>query len=171
MPNVNIDLGEQEHDRLADIKEAHGLTWRGLLLQGANKLGEDPLGTPATVQDYDIAPIQNGWRMEFNETGDVYESNDGRNWEKVEKDNEDTWSVIPYDGMRYDEGGSFWLVAPPEDWTGGPLNQWDPFVFERSEFEDWQEGEYHKLPEKVLRAVAEEERQLKTMRRLIGGSY
>ncbi|WP_281373053.1 hypothetical protein [Halosimplex rubrum] len=41
MPNLNIEVDEEEFERLTEIKEAHGLTWRGLVIQGAQKLDTD----------------------------------------------------------------------------------------------------------------------------------
>lgn len=41
--NLNIELTEQEHERLTEIKETHGLTWRGLLFQAAKHLDDEPI--------------------------------------------------------------------------------------------------------------------------------
>ncbi|WP_436348892.1 hypothetical protein [Natronorubrum sp. FCH18a] len=41
MPNLNIDVDEDEYDRLKEVKEANGLTWKGMLLQGAKSLDTD----------------------------------------------------------------------------------------------------------------------------------
>ncbi|MFC7237829.1 hypothetical protein ACFQS4_06295 [Saliphagus sp. GCM10025317] len=38
MPNLNIEVDQDEYDRLSEIKDAHGLTWKGVLLQGAKSL-------------------------------------------------------------------------------------------------------------------------------------
>ncbi len=44
MPNLNIEVDQEEYDRLSEIKDAHGLTWKGVLLQGAKSLDtEGPL--------------------------------------------------------------------------------------------------------------------------------
>ncbi|WP_267879169.1 hypothetical protein [Halarchaeum acidiphilum] len=44
MPNLNIEVSDEEHERLSEVKEAHGLTWRGLVIQGAKALDtEGPL--------------------------------------------------------------------------------------------------------------------------------
>ncbi len=44
MPNLNIEVDQEEYDRLSEIKDAHGLTWKGMLLQGAKSLDtEGPL--------------------------------------------------------------------------------------------------------------------------------
>ncbi|WP_267877942.1 hypothetical protein [Natrinema versiforme] len=44
MPNLNIEVDQDEYDRLREIKDAHGLTWKGVLLQGAKSLDtEGPL--------------------------------------------------------------------------------------------------------------------------------
>ncbi|SIS10252.1 hypothetical protein [Natronorubrum thiooxidans] len=44
MPNLNIEVDQDEYDRLSKIKAAHGLTWKGVLLQGAKSLDtEGPL--------------------------------------------------------------------------------------------------------------------------------
>lgn len=44
MPNLNIEVDQEEYDRLSEIKDAHGLTWKGMLLQGARSLDtEGPL--------------------------------------------------------------------------------------------------------------------------------
>jgi len=44
MTNLNIEVSEDEYDRLSEVKDAHGLTWRGLVLQGAKALDtEGPL--------------------------------------------------------------------------------------------------------------------------------
>ncbi|ELY42720.1 MULTISPECIES: hypothetical protein [Natrialbaceae] len=44
MPNLNIEVDQDEYDRLSEIKDAHGLTWKGVLLQGAKSLDtEGPL--------------------------------------------------------------------------------------------------------------------------------
>ncbi|MFB1066269.1 hypothetical protein [Natrinema sp. H-ect4] len=44
MPNLNIEVDQDEYDRLSEIKDAHGLTWKGMLLQGAKSLDtEGPL--------------------------------------------------------------------------------------------------------------------------------
>ena len=44
MPNLNIEVSEEEYDRLSEVKDAHGLTWRGLVIQGAKVLDtEGPL--------------------------------------------------------------------------------------------------------------------------------
>jgi len=44
MPNLNIEVSNEEYDRLSDVKDAHGLTWRGLVIQGARALDtEGPL--------------------------------------------------------------------------------------------------------------------------------
>ena len=44
MTNLNIEVSDEEYEKLREIKEAHGLTWRGLLIQGANALDtEGPL--------------------------------------------------------------------------------------------------------------------------------
>ncbi|SIS09465.1 hypothetical protein [Natronorubrum daqingense] len=44
MPNLNIEVDQDEYDRLSEIKDAHGLTWKGVLLQGARSLDtEGPL--------------------------------------------------------------------------------------------------------------------------------
>ncbi|SDK05562.1 hypothetical protein [Natronorubrum texcoconense] len=44
MPNLNIEVDQDEYDRLSEIKDAHGLTWKGMLLQGARSLDtEGPL--------------------------------------------------------------------------------------------------------------------------------
>lgn len=44
MPNLNIEVDQDEYDRLSKIKDAHGLTWKGVLLQGAKSLDtEGPL--------------------------------------------------------------------------------------------------------------------------------
>jgi hypothetical protein len=35
---------EEQHERLKEIKDKHGLTWKGLLLQGARRMeGEDAI--------------------------------------------------------------------------------------------------------------------------------
>ena len=41
MPNLNIEVNQDEYDRLSEIKDAHGLTWKGMLLQGARSLDTD----------------------------------------------------------------------------------------------------------------------------------
>ncbi|SDK22975.1 hypothetical protein SAMN04515672_2600 [Natronorubrum texcoconense] len=41
MPNLNIEVDQDEYDRLSEIKDAHGLTWKGMLLQGARSLDTD----------------------------------------------------------------------------------------------------------------------------------
>jgi hypothetical protein len=41
MPNLNIDVNDDEYDRLKEVKDAHGLTWRGLVIQGAKALDTD----------------------------------------------------------------------------------------------------------------------------------
>ena len=38
MPNLNVEIDQEEYDRLSEIKDAHGLTWKGMLLQGARSL-------------------------------------------------------------------------------------------------------------------------------------
>lgn len=38
MLNLNIEVSEEEDERLTDVKDAHGLTWRELVLQGAKAL-------------------------------------------------------------------------------------------------------------------------------------
>lgn len=44
MPNLNIELSDEEYEKLSEVKEAHGLTWRGLVIQGAKALDtEGPL--------------------------------------------------------------------------------------------------------------------------------
>jgi len=44
MPNLNIEVDQDEYDHLSEIKDAHGLTWKGMLLQGAKSLDtEGPL--------------------------------------------------------------------------------------------------------------------------------
>jgi len=44
MPNLNFEVDQEEYDRLSEIKDAHGLTWKGMLLQGARSLDtEGPL--------------------------------------------------------------------------------------------------------------------------------
>ncbi|WP_264373488.1 hypothetical protein [Natronorubrum aibiense] len=44
MPNLNIEVDQDEYDRLSEIKDAHGLTWKGVLIQGAKSLDtEGPL--------------------------------------------------------------------------------------------------------------------------------
>lgn len=44
MPHLNIEVSDEEYDRLSEVKEAHGLTWRGLVIQGAKALDtEGPL--------------------------------------------------------------------------------------------------------------------------------
>jgi hypothetical protein len=44
MPNLNVEIDQEEYDRLSEIKDAHGLTWKGMLLQGARSLDtEGPL--------------------------------------------------------------------------------------------------------------------------------
>jgi hypothetical protein len=44
MPNLNVEVDQEEYDRLSEIKDAHGLTWKGMLLQGARSLDtEGPL--------------------------------------------------------------------------------------------------------------------------------
>ena len=44
MPNLNIEVDQDEYDRLSEIKDANGLTWKGVLLQGARSLDtEGPL--------------------------------------------------------------------------------------------------------------------------------
>ena len=41
MPNLNIEVSEEEYDRLSEVKDADGLTWRGLVIQGAKALDTD----------------------------------------------------------------------------------------------------------------------------------
>jgi hypothetical protein len=44
MPNLNVEVDQVEYDRLSEIKDAHGLTWKGMLLQGARSMDtEGPL--------------------------------------------------------------------------------------------------------------------------------
>ena len=44
MPNLNIEVDQEEYDRLSELKDAHGLTWKGVLIQGAKSLDtEGPL--------------------------------------------------------------------------------------------------------------------------------
>ena len=44
MPNLNIEMSEDEYKQLTKVKDAHGLTWRGLVLQSAKALDtEGPL--------------------------------------------------------------------------------------------------------------------------------
>ena len=44
MPNLNIEVDQDEYDRLSELKDAHGLTWKGVLIQGAKSLDtEGPL--------------------------------------------------------------------------------------------------------------------------------
>ena len=44
MPNLNVEVDQEEYDRLSEIKDAHGLTWKGMLLQGVRSLDtEGPL--------------------------------------------------------------------------------------------------------------------------------
>jgi hypothetical protein len=42
MPNLNVEVDQEEYDRLSEVKDAHGLTWKGMLLQGARSLYEGP---------------------------------------------------------------------------------------------------------------------------------
>jgi len=40
-----LEVSEDEYERLNEVKEANGLTWRGLVIQGAKALDTDgPLG-------------------------------------------------------------------------------------------------------------------------------
>lgn len=41
MRNLNIEVSDEEYEKLSEVKEAHGLTWRGLLMQGAQALDTD----------------------------------------------------------------------------------------------------------------------------------
>ena len=34
IPNLNIEVDQEEYDRLSELKDAHGLTRKGVLLQG-----------------------------------------------------------------------------------------------------------------------------------------
>jgi hypothetical protein len=43
MPNLNVEVDQEEYDRLSEVKDAHGLTWKGMLLQGARSLYEGSL--------------------------------------------------------------------------------------------------------------------------------
>ena len=44
MPNLNVEVNDEEYDQLKEVKDAHGLTWRGLVIQGAKALDtEGPL--------------------------------------------------------------------------------------------------------------------------------
>lgn len=40
---VYAEVSDEEYERLEDVKDEHGLTWRGLLLQGAKSLENDGL--------------------------------------------------------------------------------------------------------------------------------
>jgi hypothetical protein len=41
MPNLNIEMSDEEYERLSEVKDAHGLTWRGLVIQGAKALDSE----------------------------------------------------------------------------------------------------------------------------------
>ena len=44
MRNLNIEVSDEQYNELREVKDAHGLTWKGLLLQGAKALDtEGPL--------------------------------------------------------------------------------------------------------------------------------
>jgi len=34
MPNLNVEVDQEEYDRLSEIKDAHGLTWKGCCSRG-----------------------------------------------------------------------------------------------------------------------------------------
>ncbi|WP_458190499.1 hypothetical protein [Haladaptatus sp. NG-WS-4] len=41
MPNLNVEVSDGEYEQLSEVKDAHGLTWRGLVIQGAKALDID----------------------------------------------------------------------------------------------------------------------------------
>ena len=38
--SLRIELDEEQHDRLTELKDERGYTWKGLLLEGAHCLEE-----------------------------------------------------------------------------------------------------------------------------------
>jgi hypothetical protein len=41
MPNLNVEVSDEEYEQLSEVKDVHGLTWRGLIIQGAKALDTD----------------------------------------------------------------------------------------------------------------------------------
>ena len=38
MPNLNIEVSDNQYEALREVKDAHALTWKALLIQGAKSL-------------------------------------------------------------------------------------------------------------------------------------
>lgn len=41
MREIRVEVEDEQYDRLKAVKDANGLTWRGLLLRGAKGLDSD----------------------------------------------------------------------------------------------------------------------------------
>ena len=41
MPNLNIEVSDEQYEQLREVKDAHALTWKALLIQGAKSLDTD----------------------------------------------------------------------------------------------------------------------------------
>lgn len=39
--DIRVEVTDEQYERLNDVKEAHGLTWRGMLILAANELSGD----------------------------------------------------------------------------------------------------------------------------------
>lgn len=41
MTEIRFEIEDEQYERLRKLKEHHGLTWKGMLLQGAKRLDSD----------------------------------------------------------------------------------------------------------------------------------
>ena len=116
MPEIRFEVSEQQHSQLTEIKEQYGLEWKGLMLFGADELGDEiEVDTPGTPQFPGVTYHKENDRRVFPDPADDRLAAFKAGWTKAA--NGETFGLQTYESLSWHNLG--WRLGRLFDYNSG----------------------------------------------------